>query len=330
MWSWPNRLPLRDEKSAITGPIGTKRFQMAGGVGANGASRIMGSFRSSTTPRMAGRARTDAPQQPGVRYTQAARAAAARRRGGAQGGRMKARLSGTAAIVTVLLASATAGAQEGIAGKISVAAEIGTESQLGGTFLQGADGTLIGKPATIESKRYKDVYAPDLRLQGLIGYGASNRIEVIVRGTYYKADATAVEVGSMNGNPVYAFFGQYEEWGVELGLRYYLSARGRMKSYIAPIVGLRSLEQILADFSVPDAGSAVLNVPFNQASTVGVFGLDLGFDFALGPHAFIGVDTGLRYQGKPDPGQGLETLAPINASDGRWSAPVVVELGVRF
>lgn len=243
---------------------------------------------------------------------------------------MMARLSGAAAVVAMLLASGTAGAQEGIAGRISVAAQVGTESQLAGDFLKGVEGTLIGKPVTIESKRYRDVFGPSLRLQGVIGYGAGEKVEVIARGTYYKVDATALEVGSSNGNAVFGFFGPYEEWGVELGVRYYLSARGRLKSYVAPIVGLRSVEHILVDFSVPDAGSAVLNVPFHQSATAGVFGFDLGFSFDLGKHAFVGVDTSLRYQAKPTPAAGLETLGSINASDARWSAPVVLGLGVRF
>jgi len=243
---------------------------------------------------------------------------------------MMARLSGTAAVAAVLLASGTAGAQESIAGRITVAAQVGTESQMAGDFLKGAEGTLIGKPITIDTKRYRDIFGPDLRLQGALGYGAGEKVEIFARGTYYKAEATALEVGSSNGNPVFAFFGPYEEWGVELGLRYYLSTRGRLKSYIAPVGGARSLERILVDFSVPDAGSAVLNVPFHQSGTVAVFGLDLGFTFDLGAHAFAGVDTGLRYQSKPKPAEGLETLASINASDPRWSAPVVLSLGVKF
>jgi hypothetical protein len=243
---------------------------------------------------------------------------------------MKARLSGTAAIAAVLLASGTAGA-EGLAGRISLAAQFGTESQLAGDFLKGAEGTLVGKPITIDSKRYRDVFAPAWRrLQGVLGYGAGERVEVFARGSYYKAEATPLEVGSSNGNKVFAYFGPYEEWGVELGLRYYISTRGRLKSYVAPVAGLRVLERILVDFSVPDAGSAVLNVPFHEAGTVGVFGLDLGFSFDLGEHAFIGIDSGLRYQAKPSPYEGLETLETINASDGRWSAPVVLSLGVRF
>lgn len=246
---------------------------------------------------------------------------------------MRARFSVTLAMAALLLASGSAVA-EGLAGRFSLAAQFGTESQLGGTFLQGAQGTLIDRPVTIDSKSYRDVFAPAWRrMQGVLGYGTGERAEVFVRGSYYKADATPLEVGSSGQNKVFAYFGPYEEWGVELGLRYYISTRGRLKSYVAPVAGLRALERILVDLSVGNADLVVLNVlnvPFHEAGTVGVFGLDLGFSFDLGEHAFIGLDSGLRYQTKPPPYEGLETLPSINASDGRWSAPVVLSLGVRF
>ena len=81
---------------------------------------------------------------------------------------------------------------------------------------------------------------------------------------------------------------------------------------------------------MPDAGSAILNVPFNQKSTVPVFGFDLGFTFDLGSHFFVGVDTGLRYQTAPSQFDGLETLTGIDDSSGQWTAPVVASIGVRF
>jgi len=70
-------------------------------------------------------------------------------------------------------------------------------------------GTLFDKPITLDSKRYRDVYEPDVRLQGLLGYGIGERVEIIARGTYYKADGTALEVGNLDGDPVYAFFDPY-------------------------------------------------------------------------------------------------------------------------
>ncbi len=242
---------------------------------------------------------------------------------------MKARTWLTGTVLAGLLAPAVAQG-EGLQGRFAVAFQGGTQSILGGDLLQGGSGSLLGKPITLESKSYRDVYAPDLRLQGLVSYGVGERTEIFARGTWYEADGTGLEVGTSDGNPVFAFFGPYEEVGFEAGLRFYISTAGRLKSYLAPVIGARSVNEVLVSFNVPDAGSAILNVPFNEKSTVAVFGLDLGFTFDLGSHFFVGVDTGLRYQMAPGQFDELETLAVIDDSSGQWTAPVVASLGVRF
>jgi hypothetical protein len=245
---------------------------------------------------------------------------------------MKAR-SWLAATVLGALLSPTTSRAEGLEGRFSIAFQGGTQSELAGDLLKGTTGTLFGKPVSLDSKRYRDVYEPDLRLQGLLGYGLGERVEIIARGTYYKADGTALEVGKLGDDPVYVFFdpyGEYEEVGVELGLRFYIAAAGRLKSYLAPIVGARWLSETHLTFEVPDAGSAIRNVPFHAKSTVPVFGLDLGFTFDLGEHFFVGVDTGLRYQSPPTQADGLVGLTQIDDSDGKWSSPVVASIGVRF
>jgi hypothetical protein len=215
-------------------------------------------------------------------------------------------------------------------GHFSIAFQAGTQSELKGDLMKGADGTLFGKPFTLESKRYKDVYAPDLRLHGLLGYGVGERAEIIARGTWYKADASGLQVGTLNESPVFAFFDPYEEVGVEVGLRYYIAAAGRLKSYVAPVVGARFLKEVLVSLHVPDAGTYILNVPWSAKSTVPVFGLDLGFTFDLGAHVFVGVDTSLRYQRPPSQLDGLPGFTQIDDSTSKWSAPVAASLGVRF
>jgi hypothetical protein len=81
---------------------------------------------------------------------------------------------------------------------------------------------------------------------------------------------------------------------------------------------------------VPDAGSAILNVPFLEQATVAVLGLDLGFTFDLTDHVFLGIDSGIRYQTAPDGFDTLPGLESLDDSDGRWTAPVSATLGVRF
>jgi len=246
---------------------------------------------------------------------------------------MKARSWLTATVLAALLAPGVA-VGEGLEGRFSISFQGGSQSELGGDLLKGATGTIFnGKALTLDAKSYKDVYAPDLRLQGLVGYGLSERVEIIARGTYYKANGTALEVGQLEDDPVYVFFddyGEYEEVGAELGLRLYIAAAGRLKSYVAPIVGARWLSETYVSFEVPDAGSAIRNVPLHEKSTVPVFGLDIGFNFDLGEHFFVGVDTGLRYQGAPKGADGLAGFPQIDDSDGRWSAPVSATIGARF
>jgi hypothetical protein len=236
----------------------------------------------------------------------------------------------TAAVLLALLAPAGAGAQD-LKGSFTVAFQAGTQSELAGDLLKGASGSLLGKATTIDSLRYRDVYNPDLRLQGLLGYGVGERVELVARVSWYEADAAqGLEAGARDGKPVYAYFDPSEEVGFEVGVRFYISASGRLKSYVAPVAGVRFQSEVLVSFSVPEAGSALLNLPFSQESTVAVFGLDVGFTFDLTPHVFLGVDTGLRYQTAPSPFEGLEGLPGIEDGDGRWSAPVVASLGVRF
>lgn len=245
---------------------------------------------------------------------------------------MKARSWLAATVLGALLSPAASRAQ-GLEGRFSIAFQVGTQTELAGDLLKGTSGTFFGEPLTLDSKSYGDVYAGDLRLQGLIGYGLGERVEIVARGSYYEADGTALEVGRLGESPVYVFFdpyGTYEEVGVELAVRFYVSAAGRLKSYVAPVAGARFLSGTHLTFSVPDAGSEVRNVPFHQDGTVPVFGLDIGFTFDLAEHFFVGVDTGLRYQGAPKQADGLPGLPGIDDSDARWSAPVLASIGVRF
>ena len=244
---------------------------------------------------------------------------------------MKARSWLLTASLVVVLPSVGYGA-EGLQGKFTIAAQVGTQSEVSGNLMQSGEGTLLSQPISIDSKRYRDVYGPDWRFQGLLGYGVNSKGEIIARGSYYKSEAAGIEAGQISGRQLLAFFEPYayEEAGVELGYRYYLSSQSRLKSYIAPIVGVRWLHEILVTFASQEAGSSITNIPFSQKSTVPVFGMDIGFTFDLGARAYVGMDTGIRYQNAAKQFDYLVGLTQIDDSDGRWTAPVTVVVGVRF
>lgn len=242
---------------------------------------------------------------------------------------MKARRIATAAVLTVLLAG-VASAAEGIAGRFAIAAQVGTQSELGGDILADGQGTIADRPVVFESVRYKDVYEPKARYQGFLGYGVSESVEMVLRGGYYKSKGTGIKAGTLDGRDLFAFFPDYEEWNLEIAARYYIEHRSRLKSWVAPVVGLRSSKELVVSYSIPDVGTAILNVPFSNASTVPVFGLDIGVSFDLTPNLLVGLDSGLRWQGGPKGANSLPGLETVDDSTGRWTAPVMLSLGVRF
>jgi hypothetical protein len=148
-----------------------------------------------------------------------------------------------------------------------------------------------------------------------------------------QAEGTALEGGTFDGKPLFVFFeplGAYEEVGLEVGLRFYISAAGRLKSYVAPVVGARWTKEVLVSFSVPEAGSVgPERAPPGEEHGAGVRPRP-GLHLRPGGHLFIGIDTGLRYQSAPSPSDLLPGLTRINDADARWSAPVVASLGFRF
>ena len=253
---------------------------------------------------------------------------------------MKARAIATAAVLAVLLAPGWASAAEGIAGKLAIAAQVGTQTELDGNLLASGESTLVDRPASFHSVSYRDVFGPEARIQGFIGYGVSEKVELVLRGGYYKSEAVGVEAGTLTGGTlagvtlagakIYAYFTDYEEWNLELAARYYIAHRSRLKSWIAAVAGVRATNNLYVSYSIPDAGIAVLNVPFNTDTTVPVFGADIGVSFDLTDNLLVGLDSGVRWQAASGDAKPLPSLSAIGASEGRWTAPVMLSLGLRF
>ncbi len=223
-----------------------------------------------------------------------------------------------------------AGAQDDLEGRFTLAFQGGTDSELAGNVLSAIDGHLFELPVITEARKYREVYEPSFRGQILIGFGVAGNGEIIARVSHYKVESPGVEAGTVAGDPLFAFLDPYEEWGVELGYRIYIASRTRLKSYVAPVGGVRFLDRILLGMSAPDRGSAIFNVPHFSASTIAVFGVDIGFTFDLTPNFYVGLEAELRYQPKPTAATTAPGLAGINAEGSRWSAPIVATVGLRF
>jgi hypothetical protein len=239
----------------------------------------------------------------------------------------------TVGTVIGILTSAPVGAQEDLEGRWTIAVQGGTDSEISGDVIKSTTGTLLDRTVEVESQSYRNVYRPNLRGQLMIGYGVNPNQEIVARGSYYKSDAAEGQfflVGTFEGSELFALLDPYEEYGVELAYRFYLASRTRLKSYIAPVGGVRFLDRVLISFSAPERGSGIANLPFYKSSSVGVFGADIGFTYDLGQTFYVGLEAGIRYQTKRSPSTLPPGISGMNEGGERWSAPVVVSLGFRF
>jgi hypothetical protein len=244
---------------------------------------------------------------------------------------MKIRRAVMAMAAAVALFTGTASAQ-GIEGRWSLAFQGGTDLELGGDVHDGGSGTVLGLPTSVEARSFGDVYDPSFRGQLEIGYGISPASEVFLRGTYYKMKSGTLQVGTVAGLALQADFADYEEWGGEVGYRRYFQPEKAFKPYLGVLAGLRFVSELPSTFSVPAAGVVLSDVPFYESSTVGVFGLDIGFSYDVSESLALGIETGPRYQtGLSDleglAGTGLESINDVGS---RWSMPILATIRLRF
>jgi hypothetical protein len=208
----------------------------------------------------------------------------------------------------------------------------GTDLELSGDVHGSGRGTVLALPTVVAARSFGDVYDPSFRGQLEVGYGTSSASEVFLRGTYYRMKSQTLQVGTVAGLALQADFAEYKEWGGEIGYRRYFRPEKAFKPYVGVLAGLRFVSELPSTFSVPAAGVVLSDVPFYEASTVGVFGLDLGVSYDVSDRVALGIETGPRYQTGLSDLEGLAGtgLEPINDVGSRWSMPILATIRVRF
>jgi hypothetical protein len=219
-----------------------------------------------------------------------------------------------------------------IQGRWSLTLRGGADVPLGGDVHGGGAGTVLGLPTTVGARSYGDVYGTAFRGEAQLGYGVSDRMELFLGGSYSKKTADPLQVGDVASLALNAQFQDYEDLGLEAGMRYFLAPDAKVKPYLTAAGGLRFLESNSPTFTVPAASVTLADVPFYDSSTVATGMAGLGMRFDASSMLSMGVEALVRYQGRPDTlptltGTGLES---INATGERWSMPVLFTATLRF
>lgn len=225
--------------------------------------------------------------------------------------------------------------------RFSVEGGIGIESQIGGgTFLTGDEA--VNPAADIGRFSFKDAYDPGLRAEAGVSYAINPYTKVSATGfiTEGKSDGN-ISFGTVGAQPLTGEFSDYKAKGIEMGVRRYFDPAPApivrsMRPYIEGRVGATHIDEI----EIRNAQLGGVNI---GTGTLGLYESDwvpsaaglIGFESPLTPRSTIGIETGLRYTGKPDsnttgqfaPGAPLEG---INDGGARWSVPLMLRGRYRF
>lgn len=185
---------------------------------------------------------------------------------------------------------------------------------------------------------YPDVYIrTQRRLNASAGFGIFQKDEIIVQ---VSRSSSAAEPNIRLGNyisgegtrPLRATFTTYKDQSIEGGLRHYLKAVGRSKSYINLLYGKRRIEAITADLVAAGNDGQLGTVRFYDKATVSTAAVVFGVTYEKG--IFGGyVEAGFRWTAKlPQQDGDLSALgvAMINDTGSRIFMPANVGLLVRF
>jgi len=237
-----------------------------------------------------------------------------------------------AATVLVVIASAPAAHAQGVEGQRSLTLFVGTGLSLAGNAINEAVGTIDGKPSVFVEQALSNHFSDGLKLRFSGGLGLDFNKEVFATFAYGKYNGTHRIVGSVSGYPLLARLSNADAFDFEGGLRYYLRPEGSIRTYVAGAAGLRYLQATDVTFSVVEVGLTLDNVPYFKGSPLLILGGDTGVSYDVSDKISLGVEIGLRYQGKP----GSEALFAdprlrgVNDTGSRWTLPISVFARARF
>jgi len=245
---------------------------------------------------------------------------------------LKRLLAAAVLLVIAVIVPVGAAHAQGVEGTRSVTLFVGTGLSLAGNAINEAVGTIDGKPSVFVEQAFNNHFSDALRLRFTGSLGLDYNREVFATFAYGKYNGTERIVGSVSGYPLLARFSNADAFDFEGGLRYYLRPEGPIRTYVAGAAGLRFLQATDVTFRVVEVGLTLAHLPYFKGSSLFIFGGDAGVSYDVNDTIALGVELGLRYQGKPgaEPLFADPKLQGVNDTGSRWSLPISVFARARF
>ena len=184
---------------------------------------------------------------------------------------------------------------------------------------------------TLNKIAYKDAYKTGWRATGGFSQDVAPRTSLTIDGFYKKAEAedTPISIGTAAGGAALTgTFSDYKSYGAEIGFREYLNNAGAgFRPYVGATVGGAYNEAI--DIIEPTATPATAGIGrtrLHDGGWVPTASALVGFEFATSRNAALGLESGLRYEGKRD----IELSNTFGKADDRYSVPLKLRGRFRF
>jgi hypothetical protein len=240
-------------------------------------------------------------------------------------------------------------------GKWSVAPNIGTEVNVGGTFIQGAsdtlnlNGTVFGNAlvfngtATVDKQNFDDVYSKPVVAGMGFNYGVSNNSEVFGNLSYTRANGKEFDAINVTASGIYAGtafaagatvrgkLDDYSAIGGEVGYRHFFDTGNGFHPFVSGAVGLKHVSSIGGTLSVSGISG---KGAFFDSSWTPTAGLGGGFRYDVSPGVALGFEIGIRYEGDLSANDNdisaTGNLANANNAGNRLEVPLKVGLNITF
>ena len=228
---------------------------------------------------------------------------------------------------------------------------VGPEFIVGGNALVGSQAHegFTGPVTTLNDVSMNDAYNTGYRAELGGSYAVTPNRKITGQVFYAQADGRDVLLGTQDATDLRGQFSDYKSYGVEAGLRQYFQptdvplirsvrpyVEGKLGAAHVDEIGIENMREV-----VPTALNTPTSLALYEDGWVPTAAGMIGFETPVFKRMTVGVETGIRYTGRPnsDNTDVTSTVAPLDfnrryagANNGgdRWSVPVTIRGRYRF
>ncbi|MGB3456589.1 MAG: hypothetical protein WBG08_10045 [Litorimonas sp.] len=226
--------------------------------------------------------------------------------------------------------------------RINVEGGIGLSVNTGSTIFEGTNAAGLGAGDSLRDVDFSEAYEVGRRAEAGLSYALDPVTKITAMGFIEDSNSAGeVNFGTIGGQSLTGTLSDYEARGVELGVRrYFAPSPVPVVRSVRPYVEARVGATRVDDITLNDAELGGVAVPgafalYDGGWIPSAAGL-IGFETPVAERTTLGIETGLRYVGRPDrDNTNLATIAGgdlegVNDAGARLSVPVMLRGRFRF